>query len=232
MVPADGEGEACRQLVVSNPSIVYLQHSGAVIAVPNKSVTLHVFGSPYSPDRGRQNWAFQYDEKNAESIWNAIPSGVDILITHTPPGGHCDRSRHWEEGGCSTLTKALSRTRPLLHVCGHCHEGRGAEVVGWDDQIEAGLPNPLRTWQDPGVQGKKQSLLDLTGKTGEGGRLRRGKEGAIVNASILANSHGRGKVFNKPVVIDLPVDQHKIDDSATQRQSSEVGSLMHGQSER
>jgi len=99
------------------------------------------------------------------------------------------------------LRAALWRVKPLLHICGHCHEGRGAEVVRWSD-----IPNEIesvRKWKDPGQGNKKQSLLDLTGARG-GFALEAGRETAIINASIMAKSFGRGaKVFNKPIVVDI-----------------------------
>ena len=65
----------------------------------------------------------------------------------------------------------------------------------------------VRRWDDPGEGNKKQSLLDLAGAR-SGLSLKAGVETAIVNASIMAKSFGRGaKRFNKPIVVDvdLPV---------------------------
>jgi hypothetical protein len=62
----------------------------------------------------------------------------------------------------------LWRIRPRLAICGHVHEGRGAERVGWD----LGIPNvkykerSAESWLDPGLGNKKLSLVDLTGKSG------------------------------------------------------------------
>ncbi|KAK4507899.1 hypothetical protein PRZ48_001634 [Zasmidium cellare] len=199
VVPADVE--ACRNLVVSNDNFVYLQHASAVIPLPSKGTHLRVFGSPYSPDRGRQNWAFQYEENAAESIWGAVPDGIDLLVTHTPPKGCLDASKHWEEGGCPALKAALSRIRPLVHVFGHCHEGRGAQVV--QHITHSDNPTPSITWDDPGAQSNKQSLLNLTGK---GIGLRSREQSAMVNASISATSFHRGaKAFNKPIVVDVEI---------------------------
>ena len=90
-----------------------------------------------------------------------------------------------------------------MHVCGHCHEGRGAEVVCWSDEAEA--EHGVTEWTDPGSGNKKQSLFDLTGKKARVATPpATAKETAIVNASIMAKSHGRGaKAFNKPIVVDI-----------------------------
>lgn len=189
----------------SHTDIVYLQHSDAVITVPGTSESIRVFGSPCTPRRpGKKGWAFQYDEDQADAMWDSVPEDVDVLITHTPPAGYCDRSRHWEEGGCRALTAALSRIKPLLHVCGHCHEGRGALVLSWENNAR-GVPAVARTWQDTGANSKKQSLFDLSGKSASTPALLPNKETAVINASIMAESFRRGKQkdFHKPIVIDM-----------------------------
>ena len=96
-----------------------------------------------------------------------------------------------------------------MHVCGHCHEGRGAQIVSWSNEAEA--EHGVTEWTDPASGNKKQSLFDLTGKS----KSRRAaphvaaatviaNETAIVNASIMAKSHGQGaKAFNKPIVADI-----------------------------
>ncbi|WPA96694.1 uncharacterized protein RHO25_001302 [Cercospora beticola] len=196
VVPEDVE--ACRSLLMDNPKLTYLQHSDAVIQLPEKDVQLRVFGSPFSPDRGRQNWAFQYDPSAAVPIWDDVKADTDILITHTPPAGVCDESVHWEAGGCLALRDKLSQIRPLLHVCGHCHEGRGAATLDWEE-------DSVQVWKDESVGSKKLSLVKFVGK-------RVGSATAVVNASIMGKSHGRGsKVFNKPVVIDLSVPRRNSD---------------------
>jgi len=92
-----------------------------------------------------------------------------------------------------------------LHVCGHCHEGRGAQVVSWSDD-EAEAEHGVTEWTDPGSGNKKQSLFDLTGKKSRAAapHADAARETAIVNASIMAKSYGRGaKAFNKPIVVDI-----------------------------
>jgi hypothetical protein len=77
--------------------------------------------------------------------------------------------------------------------------------ICWKDEAED--EHGVSDWRDPGAGNKKQSLFDLT-KSRLGYALRAGEETAIVNASIMARSFGRGaKAFNKPVVADveLPV---------------------------
>lgn len=203
-----------RELMRSIPEVTYLQHESTNINLPAQAgrpaVSLKIFGSPFSPahDELKQNWAFQYPASDADGLWNAIPEGTDIVITHTPPKGHCDESHHWPQGGCAALTRRPREVKPTLHVCGHCHEGRGAQIV--DSEGEGpGSDGGVWKWEDGSVGTKKQALLDLTGRTkGPGGRsLTLGTETAVVNCAIMAKSHGREgkKEFNKPIVVDLPL---------------------------
>ncbi|EME49808.1 hypothetical protein DOTSEDRAFT_68562 [Dothistroma septosporum NZE10] len=207
IVPANVE--ACRQLLLTNPEIVYLQHTEALVHLPEKGVSLRVFGSPYSPSRGQQNWAFQYSEGDASMIWSDIPSALDVLVTHTPPAGYLDESQHWTEGGCPTLATVLERARPMLHICGHCHEGRGALVVDWQAVNNGDTSTATLKWHDPGAGGsnRRQSMLDLTGRSPGGFTVTPGKT-AIVNSSVMSRSHSRNGAApscNKPMVVDIEV---------------------------
>lgn len=196
-----GDVEACRELVASYASITYVQHSSTTINLPEHNASFRLFGSPDSPERPGQNWAFQYVDGQAAGLWDAIPTDTDVLITHTPPAGHCDESRHWQQGGCPALMQALWKVKPALHICGHCHDGRGAQIVRWNDSPE--MVESVQTWKDPGAGNKKQSLLDLTGAR-HGPSLEIGKETAVVNAAIMSRSWGKGsKAFNKPIVVDV-----------------------------
>ena len=126
--------------------------------------TFKIFGSPYSPSRGL--WAFGYEHESASALWDQIPLDTDIVLTHTPPKYHCDESRDRGAAGCEYLRQTLWRVRPQLAICGHVHEGRGAERILWD----LGAPNikykeeMTGYWIDPSPQSMKQSLINLTAK--------------------------------------------------------------------
>ncbi|KAL1876822.1 hypothetical protein VTK73DRAFT_9199 [Phialemonium thermophilum] len=100
----------------------------------------------------------------AAEIWSAIPLDADIVVTHTPPFEHCDQSASSQSLGCLELRKALYRVRPRLHVCGHVHTGRGAELVRWD-YVDGKVPTEpeVRVWQDPGLGpgNRRLSRVDL-----------------------------------------------------------------------
>lgn len=111
-------------------------------------------------------WAFGYNEAEAEKIWNEIPLDSDVVITHTPPKYHCDERKDRRAAGCEMLRNALWRVRPKLAICGHVHEGRGAETIRWDLKHSNNKykEKTVGRWEDPGCANKKMSLVDLSSK--------------------------------------------------------------------
>lgn len=85
-------------------------------------------------------------------------------MAHTPPLHHCDKGAEHQQGGCPALRDALQRIRPRLAVCGHIHEGRGAEFVRWKATELDGTYEEDRTikWNDPAKNSREISLVDLT----------------------------------------------------------------------
>ncbi|KAF2805134.1 Metallo-dependent phosphatase [Mytilinidion resinicola] len=171
--PSPQDPAACLGLLTTNasPSLTYLQHQPASIrlrAPTGPHTRFTVFGSPYSPTLGQ--WAFQYADATAAELWAAIPTDADVVVTHTPPRNHCDAAGAGRSHGCEALRRRLGRVRPRLVVCGHIHEGRGAERVRWagdDDGEDGWLEEGCEVWEDAGAGSKRQSLVDLTGR-GEG----------------------------------------------------------------
>jgi len=74
-------------------------------------------------------WAFGYRPEDALAIWSAMPLDSDIILTHTPPKNHLDERKDGIPVGCEELCKRLWRIRPLLHICGHVHEGTSNKAV-------------------------------------------------------------------------------------------------------
>ena len=204
------EAADIREMLRADDSVTYLEHERKVVDV--KGTKINIVASPYSLASSEKKWAFQCPPSEAAQLWSRIPSDTTILVTHTPPAGHLDVSAHWTQGGCPALLDALARVRPMLHVCGHFHEGRGGQIVHWSDddkaETECGVTTTEIQWTDPGSGNKKQSLFDLTSRSrseeAAAALLQVGKTTAIVNASIMAKSYGRGvKAFNKPIVVDI-----------------------------
>ncbi|KAJ4018566.1 hypothetical protein NW752_005685 [Fusarium irregulare] len=166
--------DECLRLFTSSPSITYLAHGSANVRLTSPSgprTHFKVFGSPYSPRHGL--WAFYYDApqnpgnwSDLTSLWESIPLDTDIVVTHTPPRMHCDETDERRATGCEALRQALWRVRPQLAVCGHIHDGRGAQRVIWDLSCRnvAFQEKTVVRWEDPSEGNNKTCLVDLTGK--------------------------------------------------------------------
>ena len=153
------------KLVKGYKSILFLNHEPAIIRLLKEDgpqTTFKVFGSPYSPRNG--TWAFGYIPEQASALWDQIPLDSDVVITHTPPKYHCDESESRAAIGCDVLRQTMWRVRPSLVICGHVHNGRGAEIVQWDLSSPNAKfkENATSYWEDPGFDNKKQCLLDLS----------------------------------------------------------------------
>lgn len=98
----------------------------------NERVNIHdvlFWGSPLSGWFG--NWAFMRHENELADVWDTIPAGTDVLVTHGPAWGACDLSSYGDRHtGSQSLREAIVRLRPALHITGHIHEAYGTTAVG------------------------------------------------------------------------------------------------------
>lgn len=101
--------------------MIYLQDQEASVA------GFRVYGSPWTPAFGGV-WAFQ--GRDLAPIWEKIPPGLDILLTHGPPANILDRALSGAPAGCASLAAQVCAKRPKLHVFGHIHEAFGVERRG------------------------------------------------------------------------------------------------------
>lgn len=165
--PAWQSPRGCMKLLRESKTITYLENQSMMVYLKKPTgpkTFFKVFGSPSTP--GPSNWAFEYQQEDADRLWSAIPEDADIVVTHTPPNGHCDGATKDFRSGCTALLRRLAVVKPSLHVCGHIHEARGIERVHWSNTHGDSLVDSVEHWQDPGSGNKKLSLLDLTSKSG------------------------------------------------------------------
>lgn len=100
------------------PGVHYLQDSGVTLE------GIRFWGSPWQPRF--MNWAFNLERgEPLARVWAQVPTGVDVLVTHSPPMGVLDKTRHGQHVGCEELAKALGRIQPRVHIFGHIHESTG-----------------------------------------------------------------------------------------------------------
>ncbi len=70
------------------------------------------------------DWSFDLTEEEAAERLAGCPEGA-VLVVHSPPLGHCDRSSAGDHLGSAAILGVIERTRPPLVVCGHIHEAWG-----------------------------------------------------------------------------------------------------------
>jgi len=70
------------------------------------------------------DWSFDLSDDEAEEMLSPCPAGA-VLVVHSPPQGHCDRSSGGDHLGSHAILDAIARKRPPLAVCGHIHEAWG-----------------------------------------------------------------------------------------------------------
>lgn len=114
---------------------IYLENSGVIID------GVKFWGSPAQPEFC--NWAFNYRRgAHIDRIWQQIPDDTDVLITHGPPFGVRDWTKHGRPGiGCADLKRTVQRVKPKLHVFGHIHGGYGEFDDGATHFVNASLLN-------------------------------------------------------------------------------------------
>lgn len=96
-------------------------------------------GVPVTP----WEWSFDLDEGEAAELLEALPAG-GLLVVHSPPKGHCDKSAGEEHLGSTAILEAIERTQPRLAVCGHIHEAWGERsTIGSTEVVNLG---PDGTW--------------------------------------------------------------------------------------
>lgn len=69
------------------------------------------------------------------AVYSKIPEDTEILLTHTPAHQILDETRKKVRAGCGVLARRLKELEGCrLHVFGHIHEARGAEI-GEGDKV-------------------------------------------------------------------------------------------------
>lgn len=96
---------------------IYLEDSACEVG------GLKLYGSPWTPLFF--DWAFMLSEVELAEKWAAIPTGLDVLITHGPPHGILDWTNRGEHAGSHSLLCRVYEARPRFHVFGHIHEAAG-----------------------------------------------------------------------------------------------------------
>ncbi len=84
------------------------------------------------------DWSFDLTEQEASAKLAECPEGA-VLVTHSPPKGHCDTDSLGSSLGSTAIMACIERAEPRLVVCGHIHSAWGERsIVGPTTVINAG----------------------------------------------------------------------------------------------
>ena len=132
----------CKEQLDFYNKVTYLQDNLEVIG-EDYETPVKVYGSPWQPEF--YNWAFNLPKNGEElkEVWDMIPEGIDILITHGPAWGVLDnvegnRNVHL---GCELLAEKIKQIKPKIHICGHIHTGHGHYFDGHTHYFNASVLN-------------------------------------------------------------------------------------------
>lgn len=92
-----------------------------------------IFLTPYVPNL--RNWAFSFPDDVPFEFRQRIPDNLDILVSHGPPKGYFDQIIEGSHVGSESLLAWCRASEPKVIICGHIHEGRGAEQTSWGGMI-------------------------------------------------------------------------------------------------
>jgi hypothetical protein len=119
------------------------QITGAVVLI-NEGIEvagLKIWGFSITPnDRGGFGPS---TPEELQRLYDRIPDGTDVLITHGPPLGILDRGSGADgPQGCPQLLAAVRRIKPRIHVFGHVHQGYGQMRSAGTLFVNAALAEP------------------------------------------------------------------------------------------
>lgn len=194
-----GDHSQVRQLFEeqAEASGIVLLDEGIHHFILDNRASLTVYASPWTPSLGG-DWGFQYHPEQGHNF--VIDEAVDIIMTHGPPRGIMDYTDSRQRAGCSSLFGTVVHARPQLHCFGHIHEGWGAKLITWRDEVSespshfADIDNERSVLVEK-LSGLKKLQLDTTHQwcystshcSGDENPIDHGQQTLFVNASIMGN---------------------------------------------
>jgi Icc-related predicted phosphoesterase len=119
LVPGNNETEDALRAAASDWDAAEVLH-GEATEIDGVSFFGLGAGIPTTP----WDWSFDLSEDEATDRLQGLTEGA-VLVLHSPPKGHCDRSSPGQSLGSQALLEAIEAKRPPLAVCGHIHEAWG-----------------------------------------------------------------------------------------------------------
>ena len=161
------------QMPIERAKEIMNEYGDDIIYLENESTEvcgLKIYGSPYT--HYWKEWAFYYPDDEGPEIWSAIPPDTDILVTHTCP----EYSNDLIDGkhvGCKSLTRAVERIQPCLHLFGHLHDGYGVSKIGKTVVANVSLLNQERSLAN------KPMIFDISKKKNNEKKIIKQKDGTV-----------------------------------------------------
>jgi Icc-related predicted phosphoesterase len=117
----------------------------------NDSVTINglkIWGSSYSPLFN--DWAWMKPDNDLKEIWDKIPKGTSVVVTHAPCYGILDQVLpRMESVGSRTLKDRIKEVHPKIHIAGHIHESAGRYTDGKTDYFNVSILNSQYQLENP-----------------------------------------------------------------------------------
>lgn len=138
-----------------NHDFIYTKRSHAVAVDETVTVDgVNIWFSPWSKEFN--HWAWMKEDADLLAIYDRIPAGTDIIVSHQPPYGYGDTvdvryllpgdggDRHQ---GSRSLLAAIDRVKPRAVICGHIHSGYGKYARNYltPETAEAETPDVAAT---------------------------------------------------------------------------------------
>jgi Icc-related predicted phosphoesterase len=129
LVPGNNETvEALRETCAGWEGATILHGSGTEVeGVPFFGLGAGVPTTPW-------DWSFDLTEAAAAEMLEGCPAGA-VLVVHSPPHGHCDRSGAGDHLGSEAVLRSIESKQPRVALCGHIHESWGAESSIGDTRV-------------------------------------------------------------------------------------------------
>ncbi|MBN2384685.1 metallophosphoesterase family protein [bacterium] len=125
-------------------AISFLEREGLSIHGHSKLLKTLAFTGLGGSNKTPLHTPTEYEETELEQYletgWCELDSSTfrRILVSHVPPHGTCDRTFFRRHVGSTAVRDFIEHHQPILCLCGHIHEARGAELLGTTVVVNAG----------------------------------------------------------------------------------------------
>ena len=114
------------------PGVTVLEDS----VYPVSDTGLSIYGAPWTVGRSLFYVADAYEAQESVVLkkWQQVPTGIDILVTHSPPWEVLDFTYKSKHIGSKYLRREIAaRIHPKIHIFGHNHDESGAKIGTYEN---------------------------------------------------------------------------------------------------